>query len=536
MRGVIIAEEASQHMKIVLKKSSTSTLAADLLIIPAAAAEGKKKRGGEKHVLDRFDSATASLHRGLDRSLGKIVADSLKRQEFVPAAGRRAEVSLDATEYKTATVRVSAVSTLKKEISLDEWRKLGGDAYLSAKRLRAKNTAIVLSHVKVTAPLLAAIAEGVTLAAYQFTSFKGADVRKKLKSEQVPNLSLLLDGNPSSALQKAIKQAQLFAESVCFARDLVNTPPSDMLPITLVKHARKIASSRSGVSVRVYDKRALSKMKADALLGVSRGSSSDPYMMHLSYIPSGKGRGRKKLTLVGKGVTFDSGGLSIKSGKGMEDMKCDMAGAACVLGVFRAIAALPKSERPKHEIHGLIPTCENMVSSESLKPGDVIAAMNGKTIEVLNTDAEGRLILADALSYSARLKSDVIIDLATLTGACVVALGSDYAGMFASDQKLGERLQSTFQSSGEKVWPLPLATEYRAQMESDVADMKNIGTGGPGAILGALFLKEFVPAGVPWVHLDIAGPAFVTKGNEYIKRGGTGFGVLSLLRFAESFS
>jgi len=523
-------------MKIVLKKFSSPALAADLLVIPAAAREGKKKKTrSEKNFLERFDSATLAAHRSLDSAVGKLLTEGLKRQDFSPAAGRRAEVSFDAGKHKIGTIRLSALSGLKKESAPDEWRKLGGDAFLSAKRLRARNTAIVLSHVKVSPPIIAAIVEGITLAAYQFTAFKGRDAQKKAKSEAQPTISLLVDSSPSAALQKALKQALLFAESVCFARDLVNTPPSDMLPVTLVKHARKIARPRSGVSLRVYDRRALTRMKAGALLGVSRGSSSDPYLMHLSYLPGGKARGRKRLTFVGKGITFDSGGLSIKTGKGMEDMKCDMAGAACVLGIFRALAALPKSDRPKHEIHGLIPTCENMVSADSLKPGDVIGAMNGKTIEVLNTDAEGRLILADALSYSERLKSDVIIDLATLTGACIVALGSDYAGMFASDQKLGDTLRTSFDGSGEKLWPLPLAQEYRAQMESDVADIRNIGTGGPGAILGALFLKEFVPAGVPWVHLDIAGPAFVTKGNEYIKRGGTGFGVLSLLRFAESY-
>ncbi len=531
-------------MKIALKKIPTP-LTGDLVLIPVSpiGEKGKKARRtkqrsskkGEEKLIDAVDSNAAELLRRLDGAAFRVLTSGLARQAYAPAAGRRAEVMLDPAEHRISAIRLSGVSSAGKDAPLDEWRKLGGDTYSSAKRLRAKSAVIILSHLKPTPEIVAAISEGLTLAAYQFTAFKGSEQRKKAKAEFAPSFTIMLGARPTAALQTAARLGQQIAESVCFSRDLVNTPPSDMLPATLVKHARSIARSGSGVSLKVFDKKALTRMKADALLGVSRGSSSQPYMMHLSYIPRGRARGRKTITLVGKGVTFDSGGLSIKPGKGMEDMKCDMAGAACVLGVFRAISLLPKAQRPKHEIHGLIPTCENMVSADSLKPGDVIAAMNGKTIEVLNTDAEGRLILADALSYASRIKSDLIIDLATLTGACIVALGSDYAGMFSTDTALGEKLQNAFAASGEKLWPLPLAAEYRAQMDSDVADIKNIGTGGPGAIIGALFLKEFVPSGVPWIHLDIAGPAFVTKASDYIKRGGTGFGVLPLVRFIESF-
>jgi leucyl aminopeptidase len=304
-----------------------------------------------------------------------------------------------------------------------------------------------------------------------------------------------------------------------------------MTPDELLSRARKvIAGKRGRVRLKAFGRSALRRMKAFSLLGVARGSDAEPYLIHLEYRPQKRSKGQKVITLVGKGITFDSGGLSIKTGKGMEDMKCDMAGAACVLSVLRAILNLPPSEQPKHEIHILIPTAENMINGDSLKPGDVISAMNGKTIEVLNTDAEGRLILADALSYSKKLKSDLIIDLATLTGACIVALGPDYAGMFSNDRAIEQKLLRAGELSGEHLWPLPLATEYRGQMESDVADIKNIGNGGPGAILGALFLKEFVPEKTPWVHLVIAGPAFSSRSNEYIKRGGTGFGVLTLMR------
>ncbi len=523
-------------MKVQLKNTSLSSLNTDLLVVPVAPGAAANKKGAKTKAssgLAAFDASSAALLRSVEKRGGAIVRRLLSSQEPRPAFGKRGELLLDAKETGLGAVRVSGLSALdlKKDTAADEWRRLGADAFNAAKRLQAKSAAIVLTHVKKAdlERVVESIAEGARLADYEFLAFKGK-AKKPPRGAAKPQLTLLIEGSPAKSLQDAIARALLAADCVCFARDLVNTPPSDMNPTVLVRHARSVR----GVKMRVYDKRALTKMKAFALLGVSRGSDIPPAMIHMSYTPPGRSPGRKVITLIGKGVTFDSGGLSLKPGKGMEDMKCDMAGAACVLGVMRALAALPKSARIKHEVHVLIPTTENMVNGNALKPGDVIVAMNGKTIEVLNTDAEGRLILADALSYASRLKSNMIIDLATLTGACVVALGSDYAGMFSTDRELGLKLQASFTAGGERVWPLPLAGEYRAQMDSDVADMRNIGTGGPGAILGALFLKEFVPEGVPWVHLDIAGPAFVTKGNEYIRRGGTGFGVLPLLKFLGS--
>ncbi len=320
-----------------------------------------------------------------------------------------------------------------------------------------------------------------------------------------------------------------------FSRDLVNTPPTDMNPLELTRQARKLSSGSKGrVKIKLFNRKALERLKAFSLLGVAKGSSIEPFLLHLQYQPKKRNKQSKKVILIGKGITFDSGGLSIKSGKGMEEMKCDMAGAACVLGVLKALTLLPIDQLPEHEIHVLVPTAENMINGDSLKPGDVISAINGKTIEVLNTDAEGRLILADALSYAERIKGDMIIDLATLTGACVVALGGEYAGLFSNDEELTETLKVAGLAAGEKSWELPLAAEYRGQMDSEVADLKNIGNGGPGAILGALFLKEFVPADTPWAHLDIAGPAFGGRSNEYIRRGATGYGVLTLLRMLES--
>jgi leucyl aminopeptidase len=269
-------------------------------------------------------------------------------------------------------------------------------------------------------------------------------------------------------------------------------------------------------------------MKAGALLAVAQGSEEPPYLLRLSYKPK-RVTNKKVIALVGKGVTFDSGGLSIKTGSGMETMKCDMSGAAAVIATMQAVATL----KPGIEIRAYVPTTENMINGVATRPGDVVRAMSGKTIEILNTDAEGRLILADALHLAQQDKCDVIIDLATLTGACMVALGTDYAGLFSNNDGLTQRLQSAGDRAGERLWRMPLAKEYKNWIKSPVADIKNIGKSFGGAITAALFLEEFIGE-VEWAHLDIAGPAFVDGESGYIKRGGVGFGVRTLLNYLRS--
>jgi leucyl aminopeptidase len=262
------------------------------------------------------------------------------------------------------------------------------------------------------------------------------------------------------------------------------------------------------------------------LLGIARGSAEEPKFIHLTYSGGGK-----TVALIGKGITFDTGGLSIKSAKGMETMKRDMAGAAAILGVFRVLAEL----KPNVNVVGLIAATENMPGSRAIKPGDIVRAMNGKTIEILNTDAEGRVILADALSYAAeKIKPNAVVDLATLTGACVVALGEEIAGLFSNNVALSTKLKDAAVKSGERVWELPLASEYRDMMKSTVADVANAtATRYAGAITAALFLSEFVPETLPWAHLDIAGPAYAEKRTAMSAVGGTGFGVRTILTYLE---
>ncbi|KKU95471.1 MAG: putative cytosol aminopeptidase, partial [Candidatus Gottesmanbacteria bacterium GW2011_GWA1_48_13] len=313
------------------------------------------------------------------------------------------------------------------------------------------------------------------------------------------------------------------AQAVCFARDLVNEPPSLTTPTYLSRQALGIAKASALVSCEVLDKSDMEKLGMGGILGIARGSDEEPKFIKLSYA----GGGRKTVALVGKGITFDSGGLSLKSSEGMETMKIDMAGAAAILGIFQALTVL----KPKVNVVGLICATENMPSGGAIKPGDVVTAMNGKTIEILNTDAEGRVVLADGLSYAVeKVKPDVMVDLATLTGACMVALGEEISGLFANDAKLAQSLKEAAEQSGEKIWELPLAKEYKELLKSSVADIKNIsGKRYGGAINGALFLQEFVPDNIPWAHLDIAGPAWAEKDTPLEPRGATGVGVRMML-------
>lgn len=366
-----------------------------------------------------------------------------------------------------------------------------------------------------------ALLEGVSLGGYSFNRYKTS--KENGAKKVLKEFHILGEEIPAATLVESAAAA----EAVLFARDLVNTPPVDCAPRDVVAAAKEIAK-KFKLKIQVLDERELKKRGAGGLLAVAKGSDEPPYMIRLVYSP--KGKAKKKIALVGKGVTFDSGGLSIKTGAGMETMKCDMSGAAAVLGAMRAVGVM----KPKVQVSGYIPTTENMINGKATRPGDVLKTLSGKTVEVLNTDAEGRLILADALCWAESDKPDMIVDLATLTGACMVALGSDYAGLFSSDDKLAARLMRASELAGESLWRMPLPADYRNLIKSGVADIKNVGGRYGGAITAALFLKEFVSK-TPWAHIDLAGPAFNEGGPRgIIPQGGTGFGVRTLLRLIAS--
>ncbi|MHB1709780.1 MAG: leucyl aminopeptidase [Acidimicrobiales bacterium] len=374
-----------------------------------------------------------------------------------------------------------------------------------------------------------ALTEGAALAAYRYDTYHTTERPGSL------GRLLVIVGSPAeatSASEGCIRGVRL-AESVSLARDLVNEPPSSLTPKKFAEFFVQRFRDVPGMTVEVWDEDRIQAEKLGGLLGVARGSNQPPRLMKAEYLhPDSLDQdGRAPhVVLVGKGITFDSGGLSLKTPGGMETMKTDMGGAAAVMCALDAIAALGTRVR----VTALAPLTENMPSGSAIKPSDVLTVRNGKTIEVLNTDAEGRLVLADALSLAVETGADAIVDIATLTGAAVVALGKEIAGLLGNDDVLTDEVRAASRRSGEPVWPLPLPDDYRSHIESEVADMSNVGRPGQaGSISAALLLREFV-GDVPWAHLDIAGPARSDESVRYFAKGGTGFGVRLLVDLVTS--
>ena len=366
-----------------------------------------------------------------------------------------------------------------------------------------------------------AAAEGSLLASYRFSRFKSDPKASPLES-------VTIVGKGGKRVATAVDRGVAVAEAVALARDLVNTPPGDLVPADLAKTAAAVAK-RVGLTAEIIDEKEAKKLGLGGIVGVGQGSDNPPRLVKLTYEPAKAAR--TTLALVGKGITFDSGGLSIKPADGMMTMKNDMGGAAAVLAAMSALPAL----QPATRVIGYLCLAENMPSGRAIRPGDVLRISNGTTVEVLNTDAEGRLVLADGLASAVRDGADAIVDLATLTGACVVALGDKVAGRMGNHDGFGEQVQAAADRAGESLWPLPLPTEYRKLLDSDVADLKNISGGRyGGALVAGLFLQEFVD-GTPWVHLDIAGPVTTSEENGYTVKGATGFAVRTLVELVTTF-
>jgi leucyl aminopeptidase len=375
-----------------------------------------------------------------------------------------------------------------------------------------------------------AIAEGAALASYRFDDFRS-------RPGPAPLERLVLLASPQDAagvLAQGVGRGERTARAVSAARDLINTPPSELPPRQLADRAVELLGESTGLRVAVWDEGRIAEERLGGLLGVTRGSAEPPRLVRVDYTPSDPvivdGR-TPHVVLVGKGITFDSGGLSLKTPDGMTTMKTDMSGAAIVLMTIAACADLGVRVR----VSAIAPLAENMPGSRAIKPGDVLPIRNGATIEVLNTDAEGRLVLADGLVLATELEPDAIIDVATLTGAATVALGTSIAALFGNDDALVERLKRHGDEAGERLWPMPLAAEYADHIDSDVADMKNIGRASQaGAIVAALLLQRFVGT-TSWAHLDIAGTGRSPESSGYLSKGGTAFGVRTLLGFLRSY-
>ena len=368
-----------------------------------------------------------------------------------------------------------------------------------------------------------AVAEGAGLGAYRFTELRSGRTATPLKR-------IVVTGRGGAKVAEAVALGARIAAAQNLARDLVNRPGGELTPVALAEEATRIAR-RERLSIKVFGPAQIARMRMGGLLGVNRGSTLEPRFVQIAYEPKDP---QGTLALVGKGITFDSGGLSIKTGEGMMTMKMDMGGAAAVLGFFSAVRAVA----PACRVVGYLPMTDNMSDGDATRPGDVLTIRNGRTVEVLNTDAEGRLILADALALACESRPDAIVDLATLTGAVEIALGGRIAAVMGNDDGWRAEVLAAAERSGERAWPLPLPADYRPFLDSDVADLRNISKGrGGGTITAGLFLQEFVAPGLRWAHLDIAGTAWWAEGDDAeFTNGGTGYGVRTLLELARTFS
>lgn len=445
-----------------------------------------------------------------------------KTQEFAGEAGK-AMLCSGMGGIRADHVLFIGLGEKKKEALRAALREAGGIAVQYARRLGARTVAVDVRARELALPnVLNACVQGALLANYAFDVYKKDNGKKVVLQTDF----LFADGRMAQNARRMIKEEEAINAGVTVARDLVNVPAHDMTPERLAQVAQEIAKNSGGtIKAKILQRAECEKLGMGAYLAVAQGAQREPKFIHLTYVPPRNSK--KVLAMVGKGVTFDSGGLSLKPADGMMTMKCDMAGAAAVLGAFTVFSDL----KPAVHVHGVIAATENMPSGGAIRPGDVVKSMNGKTIEILNTDAEGRLTLADALTYVLKEKPTAIVDLATLTGACMVALGEEVAGIMSNSSVLAKTLQTVARKEGEEMWELPLFGRYAELLKSDIADIKNItSTRYGGTLTAGLFLQEFVPSATPWAHLDIAGPAFIERPvGACFQKGGTGYGVRTLV-------
>ncbi len=453
--------------------------------------------------------------RKIDRTLGGFLSDKAKLSDFKGAFGKTILVDTPG-DFNTKTVVLLGLGKKENFGALEAFRA----ANIAVARTGQRSNAVSVDFSGVDREFLGVFLEGMVCGAYEYGKLKSSG-KKKNRIQKVCIASRKISADYFSA-QAA--RASAVSKSVAFTRDLVNDPPNLLTPSILAEHALSISEGSEHLDCKILGKEEIREMGMGGLSAVSFGSSEPPRFIHLSYTPPRKSR--KKVAIVGKGITFDSGGLCLKPADSMRTMKMDMSGAAVVLGSMKAIGELA----PGVNVHGIVPATENMTGASAYKPDDVVTALNGKTIEIINTDAEGRVALSDALSYAVRLGVSEIVDLATLTGACIVALGLHNAGVMGNSPNLVKSILSSAGNVGEKMWELPLDSELREEIRSRVADVKNVGSRWGGAITAALFLENFV-SDVPWVHIDIAGPSYMEKTSGWYQYGATGFGVRTIVNY-----
>lgn len=475
---------------------------------------------------DKKKPSLSSLFTCIDKRLNGYLSDSIREEEFEFKAAETLVIKLNSAERFNLDMQNTKKIILvglgeEKDFNKKNERKAIASLVRKVKAEKLKSFAI--KAVKD----LALLVETAILVDYEFTKYKTEPKKDKKELEEV----LILSETASAKEKEIISKAEIIANATNKARDLVWEPACVVTPSYLAKEAKKIKAEN--LTVKVLEKADCEKLKMGSYLAVSLGSDEPPKFIEISYVP--KGKIKKHIAVVGKGVTFDSGGLSLKPGKAMEMMKEDMSGAAATIAIMTAISQLQPAGV---QVTGIIAATENMPSGKAYRPGDVITAMNGKTIEVNNTDAEGRLTLADAVTYVSTKNPDEIIDIATLTGACITALGNVCAGLMTNDQALLDRVKASAEEQGERMWQLPLYDEYKEKLKSTIADLINAGSGGQaGAQNGGLFIKEFIgkkprsEEQIPWLHIDIAGPCWFEDAQDWSPKGASGIPVRTLLAY-----
>ncbi|WP_456403152.1 leucyl aminopeptidase [Persephonella sp.] len=485
---------------------------------------GHLKNARIKAVVSYFfkeDRKLSAELEDLDKITGGGISQLKREQKFDGSDGSVLTVPTFGKGKMDYIILIGGGS--KKKLDTDKVRRLGNVAYRVLKNLKIDRFLIDIESLplnkeeeNITAQ---AVVEGIILGSYRFDKYLTKKDNYKIKEIQIR-----VKRKYKSKTEESVKIGKILAESQNFTRDIVNEPGNVVTPVKLAEIAQELAE-KYGFELKIYDEKEIEKMGMNAYLAVAKGSNNPPRFIHLTYKPK---KPKKRVALIGKGLTFDSGGLNIKPGDYMRWMKADKSGACAVLGIFRALGEL----QPDVEVHGIIAAAENMPDGKSYRPDDIIKARNGVTIEIGNTDAEGRLTLADALSYASDLNPDMIIDMATLTGACVVALGEYTAGVMGNDERLINSIIDVSKKTGEWMWQLPFNDMLREHIKAPHADVYNIGTTRyGGAITAGLFLEKFVDKKIPWVHIDIAGPAHNTKGWYYNPKGATGFPVRTITTF-----
>ena len=462
--------------------------------------------------------------KALDAAAGGLISSVIKTEEFAAKTGEIAYFHLPGKGLKAGRLLLIGCGE-RDAYKAAQITQMAGTASRFLRSKNARSIAIAPRADGDTEKIAQTAMVGATMALFDPDKYRTSDKEERT----LTRVTVVIEGGDKKAVQQGAERGRIIGEAANFTRELANEPGGYLTPTILAQRAQKVAK-QFGLTIDVLDQRRMEKLGMGSLLGVSRGSDEPPRLIVMKYEP-GRGNRRKQnglLALVGKGITFDSGGISLKPGENMELMKYDMSGAATVIGAMQAIAQL----KPSIPVLGVAPCSENLPSGKATKPGDVLTAMTGKTIEVINTDAEGRLVLADAIAYARKLGATQIIDMATLTGAVSIALGDVNTAILGTDQTLIDQVIAAGREVGEKFWQLPLDDEYTKQIKSDIADIKNIGGKKAGTITAAAFLKEFADD-TSWAHLDIAGTAWADTAQPYRSKGPTGVAVRTLVEFIE---